>query len=132
MRTYPTDSPEAAARIVALFSLADGHLSPQELAALERGAAEAELGLAPGGFGRVVVDLCEDLMSCSPGNWRAAQALAPEDLRAIVAEVASPELRRKVLRHSLDAVAADRQVVDAESALLGALAAGWDLRPRGR
>ncbi len=36
MRTYPTNSPEAAARIVALALLADGHLSLIEIDALER------------------------------------------------------------------------------------------------
>ena len=36
MRTYPTNSPQSAARIVALTLVADGHVSPEELDALER------------------------------------------------------------------------------------------------
>ena len=45
MRTYPTNSPQAAARVVALATLADGHLSRSELGALDRlGAGEHRVG----------------------------------------------------------------------------------------
>ena len=54
MRTYSPDSPEAAARIVALVMISDGHVCRSEIEALHRLDAEQELGLAPGGFASVV------------------------------------------------------------------------------
>ncbi|MFM2118860.1 MAG: hypothetical protein RL722_328, partial [Pseudomonadota bacterium] len=36
MRHYPRNSPQAAARLVALTLVADGHLAPAELEALAR------------------------------------------------------------------------------------------------
>lgn len=46
MRTYPRNSPQAAARIVALAMLADGHVCRSEIEALERCDAAARLGLS--------------------------------------------------------------------------------------
>ena len=45
MRTYPSNSPQAAARIVALTVLADGDISKTELELLDRLAVHEQLGL---------------------------------------------------------------------------------------
>ena len=44
MRNYPANSPQAAARIVALTMLADGYLSKAELDAMERHGGYRLLG----------------------------------------------------------------------------------------
>ena len=48
MRTYSTGSPHAAARVVALTLLADGHLCQTELDALDQLDVPRQLGLQPG------------------------------------------------------------------------------------
>jgi hypothetical protein len=48
MRSYPRNSQEAAARIVALVLISDRHVSQSELEPLERLDASRELGLEPG------------------------------------------------------------------------------------
>ena len=45
MRSYPRNSPQAAARIVALAMLADGDLTRTELDALDQLDAHEQLGL---------------------------------------------------------------------------------------
>ena len=45
MRNYPRNSPQAAARIVALLLIADGHVSRSEMDALYGRDIERELGL---------------------------------------------------------------------------------------
>ena len=45
MRSYPTDSPQAAARIVTLAMLADGAVCRAEVDALERSGVHEQLGL---------------------------------------------------------------------------------------
>ena len=62
MRSYPRNSPEAAARIVALVLISDGHVCRSEIDALQKLQVEQELGLVPGAFAQVVHTLCEDLL----------------------------------------------------------------------
>ena len=45
MRSYPHDSPQAAARIVTLAMLADGAVSGAEIDALDRSGVHQQLGL---------------------------------------------------------------------------------------
>ena len=69
MRSYPHNSPQAAARIVALTMLADGNLSHDEFMALEHQQMAAQFGLLPSELMEVLYDCCEDLQS-SPGlSW---------------------------------------------------------------
>ena len=58
MRSYPRNSPEAAARIVALVMISDGHVCRSELDAMQRLQVERELGLTPVAFAQVVQTLC--------------------------------------------------------------------------
>ena len=62
MRTYPRNSPDAAARIVALMLLADGHVDLAELQVLQRLDAEEELGLLTGQLQRVLDEVWVDLL----------------------------------------------------------------------
>lgn len=65
MRCYPPNSPQAAARLVALAVLADGHLSSTELGRLERMNAAARLGLNREELAEAVRHLSEDLLTAS-------------------------------------------------------------------
>jgi hypothetical protein len=68
MRTYPRNSPEAAARLVALVLISDGHVCRSEVEALQQLRIEPELGLAPGAFAQVLHTLCEDLLTGAYGS----------------------------------------------------------------
>jgi hypothetical protein len=71
MRTYQPNSPQAAARLIALAVLADGHVGSSELDALDEARLSHRLGLGPGEFRTIMRDLCEDLMATSHLNWAA-------------------------------------------------------------
>jgi len=62
MRTYPCNSPEAGAGIVALVLIADGNVCRSELDALDHLEAARELGLQPDAMPGIVQTLCEDLL----------------------------------------------------------------------
>ena len=66
MRNYLPNSPEAAARIVALVLISDGNVCQSEIDTLRQLEIEQNLGLAPGAFANVVKDLCEDLLMGAP------------------------------------------------------------------
>ncbi|CAB3759954.1 TerB family tellurite resistance protein [Paraburkholderia humisilvae] len=125
MRTYPRNSPEAAARIVALALTADGHVCSSEDRALDRLNVSRELGLAPGEFPGIVQALCEDQL-LGPASWAApAGDLEDDALTTLMAEIDDPALRRKVMRLCLAVAVADDYLADGEIALLAAMLDAW-------
>jgi len=127
MRAYPQDSPQSAARIVALTLLADGNLCRRELDALERLQVHGELGLEGGELQHVVHDVCEDLLAEAHLAWADVCRVTPYTLAALLAEVAEPELRRRVLRLCVALAEADGVVDDGEAAVLVAAVQAWGL-----
>ena len=125
MRSYPRNSPEAAARIVALTLLADGHLSRSELDVLERNKAAQSLGLAPDGLHQVLHTLCEDLLAGAHQNWADACKVDPATLSELLGEVDDPVLRLKVMRLCVDVANADQHVAEGESVVLSAVLDHW-------
>jgi hypothetical protein len=63
MRSYPVDSPQAAARIVALPVVADGDIGDAEIEWLDRLGIHAQLGLARQELHALPDTFCEDLLS---------------------------------------------------------------------
>lgn len=126
MRTYPRNSPHAAARIVALALIADGHVSSAEERALESLDIAGELGLAPAQFAQIVQTMCEDQ---SVAHTPAVGQLDTALLAALFGEVDDPALRRKVIRLCLAVTIADNYLADGEIALLAAVFRAWGPQP---
>jgi len=125
MRTYPCNSPEAAARLVALVLIADGHVCRSELDALDHLEAARELGLQPGAMPGIVQTLCEDLLL---GAYASGSLLANVDddaLASLMAEVTDPVLRGKVLRLAVAVANADRHLAEGEVLVLEAARRHW-------
>jgi uncharacterized tellurite resistance protein B-like protein len=125
MRAYPIDSPRAAARIVALAALADGHLAAAEIETLERLCARSRLGLGPTELREVVHALCEDLLSTADHNWSSACRVDRDALAGLMAEVEDPGLRRTVLELCVAAIEADAHVADGEALVVQAAIEAW-------
>ena len=127
MRTYPTNSPQASARIVALAMLADGHLCKSELDAVNGVDIQVQLGLQPAELQAVMHTLCEDLLMTAHGQWEDACKVDAATLALLLAEISDPDLRSKVLRLCMTAVAADEHVAEGENAFLIAVAEYWGM-----
>ena len=127
MRTYPNNSPQAAARIVALAMLADGNMCKAELDVLDRLGVHAQLGLRPEELHVVVHDLCEDLLSAAHLTWADACRVDPRTLAELLCEVDDPWLRLKVLRLCVSVVEADGHVAEGESIVLVTAVEHWGL-----
>lgn len=125
MRTYPTNSPEAAVRIIALAMLADGNVCKSELGMLERVGAHSQLGLTPKQLHTVLHTLCEDLLVTSHGDWESACRVSAETFETVMAEVTDEDLRAKVLRLCAAVIAADEQVTENESKVLASVVERW-------
>ena len=62
MRQYPKNSPQAAARIVALTLMSDGYAGKAEPDMLDKLGAPDQLGLTRAELHAVVHAFCEDLL----------------------------------------------------------------------
>jgi tellurite resistance protein len=127
MRHYRTDSPEAAARIVALAMLADGHLDRTELSRAEELGVYVQLGLDRVRWHSVLYGFCEDLMTSMSLNWGALCQVDPQILLDLLSEVRDPALRERVLDLCLKVTEADGHLADGESTLLATAASVWKL-----
>jgi hypothetical protein len=128
MRSYPRNSPEAAARIVALVLISDGHVCGSEFDILKQLGAEHELGLEPQLLPHIVHTLCEELLA---GGYETGSLMANVDdsaLASLMAEISDPALQRKVLRLSLAAAQADGHLADGETLVLEAARHHWKLK----
>lgn len=125
MRSYPHNSPEAAARIVALLLVSDGHVCSSEFEILKQLGAERELGLEPQLLPKVVHTLCEELLLGSYGTGSLMASVDDSTLASLMAEVSDPALQRTVLRLSLAAASADGHLADGETVILDAVRHHW-------
>lgn len=125
MRSYPRNSPEAAARIVALVLISDGHVCRSEVDALHRLELERELGLSPGAFAQVVRTLCEDLLMGAHSGGSMMCSVDEATLASLLAEVDDPVLQTQVLRLASAAAEADTHLADAEAMLVAAACLQW-------
>ena len=127
MRSYPCNSPQAGARLVALALLADGDLTKREIAVLDQLDAHGQLGLGRDELHAIVHTFCEDLLSAVHLSWDDACRLDPPTLAALMAEIDDAELRAKVLNLSVAVIEADGHVAQGESIFLGAAVEHWGL-----
>jgi uncharacterized tellurite resistance protein B-like protein len=126
LRTYPINSPQASARIVALAMLADGNFCKTELDVLERLDADAQLGLESEELKAIVRTLCEDLFYSSHGSWGPTN-VDSGTLNALLGEIDDPELRVKVLGLCVAVTEADEHIAEGEMQVLAAASALWGL-----
>ena len=126
MRSYPRNSPEAAARIVALVLISDGHVCRSEVEALQHLQVEQELGLEPGSFAAVVQTLCEDLLMGAYGSGSMICSVDEATLASFMAEVDEPGLQSKVLRLASAAAEADQHLAEAEALVVNVARRHWN------
>lgn len=129
MRTYLRNSPQAAARIVALALTSDGHVSSAEERALENLDIAGELGLAPAQFAQIVQALCEDQSLANTPFTPPVGQVDASLLVTLIDEIDDPALRRKVIRLCIAVTIADNYLADGEIALLAAVFNAWGPKP---
>jgi len=125
MRHYPSDSPRAAARIVVMSLIADGHIGSAEVEELERRGFYARLGLDPGELHEIVQEVCEDLMRDAYLSWDEACRVDPHVVQQLAKEVRCERMRRDVLTLCESAVVADGVMTFTEAAVIDAVRRAW-------
>jgi len=127
MRSYPANSPQAAARIVALTVVADGDIGDAEVEWLDRLVVHEQLGLARHELHALLDLFCEDLLSSEQLKWADACPVDERTLAALMGEIQDPVLRLKLLRLCVELAEVDAHVDDGESIVLVAADEHWGL-----
>lgn len=127
MRRYPLNSPQAAARIVALTVVADGDIGDAEIAWLDRLAVHEQLGLTRDALHALLDTFCEDLLSSGQLQWADDCPVDERTLAALMGEIQDPDLRQTLLRLCVELAEVDAHVDAGESAVLVAAAEHWGL-----
>ncbi len=127
MRSLPRNSPEAAARIVALVLISDGRVRRAEIDTLRELRIERTLGLARGRFVRVTQALCDDLLASAYDIGTSSCDIDERTLAAVMAEIDDPALRRTVLRLAVATAEADRHLAKAEAVVMAAALRYWSI-----
>jgi uncharacterized tellurite resistance protein B-like protein len=126
MKTYPTDSSEALARLLAMVMITDAKLDDREMEALERLDLLRIIGLGREQFSRVVKEYCDEVIAAgSPAGKVNLMDRARID--AIVDAVQDRRKRMDAASMALIVMKADGQFHDAELALLRYTLQRWGM-----
>lgn len=129
MRKYAKNSPQAAARIVALTIIADGDVDKAEFAMLDQLAVHKQLGLDRFALHAIFDTLCEDLLSSKQLAWADACPVDEYTLAQFMHEIDDPALRNKILSLCVKLAKVDGHVAPGESMVLAAAAEHWARLP---
>ena len=128
MRKYPQNSPLAAARIVALTTVADGDLNKSELALLDELAVHEKIGLQREELHAAMDTFYADLLSSKQLAWADSCPVDEHTLKELLAEVDDPALRRTVLDLCVRVAEVDGHVAEGESIVLVTAVEQWGLQ----
>lgn len=127
MQIFEINSPQAAARIVALTLVADGDIGEAELQRLDDLKAHEQLNLSLDELHQVMKDFCQDLLRSPQLNWSDVCPLDERELANLLAQITRPALRQRVLHLCLQLAEADGHVAEGESIVLGAAVEHWGM-----
>jgi len=128
MRNYPSNSPQAAARLVILTAMADGHVGPEELQLLRTGPLHHELGLHEVQIDQLLQQLSEDQWLSAGSDWSGGARLTEYALFLLLDEISDPRLRQAVLRMCVHLAEQDGWLSEAEGWILGHMVERWALQ----
>ncbi|MDP3539623.1 MAG: TerB family tellurite resistance protein [Azonexus sp.] len=127
MRHYPSDSPEAMGRLVALTLMADGAIDASELKQLDHKDTVRRLGLNEASFDKLIHELCDDMLSSAHRTPAGHLELDVKSIDLLLAEVQHPLLQKQVLRMMLDIVNADSELSGGEAVLVAEAMKFWEI-----
>ena len=125
VQTYPTNSPQAATRLLAMVLVADGHYALSELRALDQLEVPQRLGLTPQAVKAVIDDFCAEVANASYGEWSGSALLDETTRDSLFHEIKDPKLQRQILLMCESLALADGHLAEGETDMLDAMARAW-------
>ena len=132
MRTYATNSPQAATRLLAMVLVADSNYCMSEIRALDRLEASRRLGLPADEIKSVLDQFCQDLLTAAHGEWTGSSQIDETTRQALMSEVQDPALRAQVRELCEGIALADGHLAEGETRMLDAMEKAWRDAPAAR
>lgn len=126
MKKYTPNSPEAIARTIAMFMLADGDIDPSELEALEWLSLYESIGIERKEFITVLKDYFDDLTDEIEANG-TVNLLNPVRVDDVLTGVTDHKKRLATLAIAIDMCKSDHALNEPEMALLQHAMSRWQI-----
>ncbi len=125
MRRYPTNSPEAMARIVTAVLLADGSLDSSKIDLLERRHVTEMIGISEAGFDRVLHEYCDDLLTTGQRSDNFERRLSLDVFVLLLSEVTDKIMILRLTSVIIDLITADTEICPHSLSMAGHVMANW-------
>ncbi|MCD5327437.1 TerB family tellurite resistance protein [Chromobacterium piscinae] len=126
MRNYSQNSPEAIARLLAVFMIADGNMDPRELELLEKLHVYHLINLPRKQFAQVLRDVCDDI-SDEASDDGSIKLLERERIDNLLSDVTDRRKRILTCVLAMDISKSDGTISDSEMALLSHMMKSWGI-----
>lgn len=125
MRSYPINSPQALARLIAMAILADGRLDNREVDWLKKHDTAALVGVDRDVLIQVLLDCCRDVIT--EAEQERVFLLEDHRLARLADDVTDKALQRVAVSAMLIIAKADGSITEGEQALLRFLMERWGI-----
>lgn len=126
MRKYALNSPEALARLLAMFMITDGNMDPRELELLDKLHVYDLIGLPRKQFTKVLVDYCDDV-SDEANDDGTIRLLDAERIDGLLTEITDRRKRVLACVLAMDISKSDGTISEPEMALLSHMMKSWGI-----
>lgn len=126
MRDYPVNSPEAMARILAMFIISDGVMDERELDTIEELSLFELIGIERKRFLEVLMRYCDDISAEADDNG-LIHLIDPERVDYLFDQITDYQKRVLICALALDLCKADDTISQPEMALLRHMMKRWHL-----
>lgn len=126
MKKYAPNSPEAIARILAMFMITDGNMDPREIDALENLHVYELLGMSRKDFVHTLMEYCDDI-SDEADEDGTIHLLATDRVNGILDGVSDRNKRIMCCALALDICKSDSTISDPEMLLLRHMMQHWHI-----
>ncbi len=125
MRRYPTNSPEAMARIVVAVLMADGSLDVSEIDQMDRKHITEMIGISSDAFEQVLHDYCDDVLMTGQRSESFERKLSLDVFSLLLSEVTDNVMQLRLTSVIIDLISADGDICPHELSMAGRVMAGW-------
>ncbi|RMC96372.1 TerB family tellurite resistance protein [Aquitalea palustris] len=126
MRPYPNNSPQAIARLLAMFMITDGNMDPRELDLLENVNVYDLIGLPRKQFAQVLADYCDDISDEAEQDG-TIHLLDTDRIEFMLGEVTDRNKRILTCVLAMDISKSDGTISDPEIVLLRHMMKEWNI-----
>lgn len=126
MKNYPSNSPEAIARILAMFMITDGNMDAHEIESMETLNVYEILGLSRKKFIEVVTKYCDDI-SDEAENDGTIHLLSRQRVNDVLDTITERNKQLLCCALALDICKSDSTISDPEMLLLRHMMQHWHI-----